>query len=115
MQEDGIGSLYKEYEELKAKLEKQGLFDIAHKKKIPFMPKIIGVLTSETGAVIKDIINVSTRRNPNVHIRLYPIPVQGAGAAEKIVNAIRFMNDNKLADVLIIARGRRVLRGFLAI
>lgn len=114
MQEDGIGSLYKAYEELKAKLEKQGLFDIAHKKKIPFMPKIIGVLTSETGAVIRDIINVSTRRNPNVNIRLYPIPVQGAGAAEKIVKAVNFMNDNKLADVLIIARGRRFLGGFMA-
>lgn len=114
MQEDGIGSLYKAYEELKAKLEKQGLFDISHKKKIPFMPKIIGVLTSETGAVIRDIINVSTRRNPNVNIRLYPIPVQGAGAAEKIVKAIKYMNNNKLADVLIIARGRWFFRRFMA-
>ena len=105
MQEDGIGSLYKAYEEMKARLEKEGLFDAAHKKKIPLMPKCIGVLSSNTGAVIRDIINVSTRRNPNVYIRLLPVPVQGAGAAEKIAQAIKTMNDKKLADVLIVARG----------
>ena len=105
MQEDGMGSLFKAYEELKRKLELEGLFDKSHKKQIPFMPKIIGVLTSNTGAVIRDIINVSTRRNPNVYIRLFPVPVQGDGAALKIANAIKTMNDNKLADVLILARG----------
>lgn len=105
MQEDGMGSLFKAYEELKEKLSKEGLFDESHKKKIPFMPKVIGVLTSNTGAVIRDIINVSTRRNPNVYIRLLPVPVQGAGAGEKIAKAIKFMNDKKLADVIIVARG----------
>lgn len=105
MKEDGIGDLYKEYEELKTKLEKEGFFDNNHKQKIPFMPKTIGVLTSKTGSVIKDIINVSTRRNPNVHIRLFPIPVQGKGAELEIANAIRIMNQKKLADVLILARG----------
>ena len=105
MKEDGLGSLYTAYEELKKKLEQEGLFEEAHKKKIPFMPKTIGVLTSNTGAVIRDIINVSTRRNPGVHIRLYPVPVQGPGAAEKIAEGIKFMNENKLADVLIIGRG----------
>ncbi len=105
MQEDGIGSLYKAYEEMKAKLEKEGLFDQSHKKKIPLMPKCIGVLTSNTGAVIRDIINVSTRRNPNVYIKLLPVPVQGEGAAEKIVDAINLMNEKKLADVIIVARG----------
>ena len=105
MQEDGIGSLYKAYEEMKARLEKEGLFDVAHKKKIPLMPKCIGVLSSNTGAVIRDIINVSTRRNPNVYIRLLPVPVQGAGATENIAQAIKTMNDKKLADVLIVARG----------
>ena len=105
MQEDGMGSLYKAYEELKSKLEKEGLFDESHKKKIPFMPKIIGVLTSNTGAVIRDIINVSTRRNPNVYIRLLPVPVQGTGAGEKIAKAIRTMNEKQLADVIIVARG----------
>ena len=105
MQEDGVGILYKKYEELKHRLEKEGYFDEKHKQKIPLMPKTIGVLTSQTGSVIRDIINVSTRRNPNVNIRLLPVPVQGEGAAEKIADGIRFMNDKKLADVLILARG----------
>lgn len=115
MQEDGIGDLYKEFEKLKAKLEKEGLFDQSHKKKIPVMPKTIGVLTSQTGAVIRDIINVSTRRNPNVHIKLYPIPVQGKGAEVKIVEAIETMNKYKLSDVIILARGRRFVRRLMAI
>lgn len=105
MQEDGVGALYKKYEELKQKLETEGYFDQNHKKPIPKMPKTIGVLTSQTGSVIRDIINVSTRRNPNVNIRLFPVPVQGEGAAEKIAEGIKFMNENKLADVLILARG----------
>ena len=105
MQEDGMGSLYKAYEEMKARLAKEGLFEQSHKKKIPLMPKCIGVLSSNTGAVIRDIINVSTRRNPNVYIKLLPVPVQGEGAAEKIAHAIKLMNEQKLADVIIIARG----------
>ncbi len=100
-----VGDLRAAYEELKKKLEKEGLFDEEHKKKIPTYPKVIGVLTSNTGAVIRDIINVSTRRNPNVVIRLFPVPVQGEGAAEKIAKGIKFMNEQKLADVLILARG----------
>ena len=105
MQQEGIGDLHAEYEKLKAKLEQEGLFDKAHKKPIPFMPKVIGVLSSNTGAVIRDIINVSTRRNPNVYIRLFPVPVQGQGASEKIAKAIEIMNEKQEADVLIIARG----------
>lgn len=105
MQEDGIGDLFAAYEKLKEKLSLEGLFDEKYKKIIPKMPKVIGVLTSNTGAVIRDIINVSTRRNPNVYIRLLPVPVQGSGAAEKIVKAIRKMNDKNLADVIILARG----------
>ncbi len=105
MQEDGLGDLYTKYQELKKKLEMEGLFDTRHKKKIPFMPEKIGVLTSKTGSVIRDIINVSTRRNPNVYLRLYPVPVQGEGAAIKIADAIKFMNENQLADVIILARG----------
>ena len=105
MQEDGVGILYKKYEELKQRLDEEGYFAEEHKKQIPQMPKIIGVLTSQTGSVIRDIINVSTRRNPNVNIRLYPVPVQGEGAAEKIADGIKFMNENNLADVLILARG----------
>lgn len=105
MEEDGLGDLYTKYQELKNKLEEQGLFDEEHKMPIPVMPKVIGVLTSSTGSVIRDIINVSTRRNPNVYIRLFPVPVQGEGAAEKIAQGIELMNRNKLADVLILARG----------
>ncbi len=105
MMEDGMGDLHEQFEQLKAKLEKEGLFEQSHKKTIPLYPKVIGVLTSQTGAVIRDIINVSTRRNPNVYIRLLPVPVQGPGAAEQIADKIRIMNEKKLADVLIIGRG----------
>ena len=115
MEEDGLGDLYTKYQELKSKLEKQGLFDQDKKKKIPLMPKVIGVLTSETGSVIRDIINVSTRRNPNVYIKIFPVPVQGEGASEKIAYGIDYMNKNKLADVLILARGRRLIRRLMAI
>ena len=103
--EDGMGDLHEQFEQLKAKLEKEGLFDEIHKKTIPLYPKVVGVLTSQTGAVIRDIINVSTRRNPNVYIRLLPVPVQGPGAAEKIAEKIRMMNEQKLADVIIVGRG----------
>lgn len=105
MLEDGMGDLHERYEQLKKQLEEEGLFDEKHKKAIPLYPKEIGVLTSQTGAVIRDIINVSTRRNPNVHIRLLPVPVQGACAAEKIAEKIKIMNDKKLADVIIVGRG----------
>ena len=105
MQEDGLGDLYTKYLELKNKLEAEALFDETHKQKVPYLPRIVGVLTSQTGAVIRDIINVSTRRNPNVYIRLLPVPVQGQGAGEKIAEAIDLANKEKIADVLIIARG----------
>ncbi len=105
MKQDGIGTLYEAYEKLKAKLEAEGLFDKEHKKKIPMFPKTIGVLTSSTGAVIRDIINVGVRRNPNVHIRLIPVPVQGPGAEKDIIQGIKEFNEKKLADVIILGRG----------
>ena len=105
MKEDGIGTLYEQFEKLKAKLAAEGLFDESHKKAIPQFPNKIGVLTASTGAVIRDIINVSTRRNPNVHIVLLPVPVQGPTAAEAIVKGIKKMNDEKVADVIILGRG----------
>lgn len=105
MKQDGVGDLYEAYEKLKADLEKEGLFDESHKKKIPLKPEVIGVLTSQTGSVIRDIINVSTRRNPNTYIRLFPVPVQGPGAAEEIARGIKLMNEKNLADVLIVGRG----------
>ena len=107
MAEEGTGDLYKKYEELKLKLEKEGLFDKEHKKKIPFMPETIGVLTSKTGSVIKDIINVATRRNPNVHIKLYPIPVQGEKAEIKIAEAIEEMNNLRNCRCNYSCKGRR--------
>lgn len=105
MQQDGLGDLYRIYTELKEKLSKEGLFDDKYKKPIPYMPKCIGVLTSNTGSVIRDIINVSARRNPNVYIKLFPVSVQGQGAAKKIAEAIKIMNENRLCDVIILARG----------
>ena len=113
MMEDGMGDLHEQFEKLKAQLEAEGLFDEAHKKPIPLYPKVVGVLTSQTGAVIRDIINVSTRRNPNVYIRLLPVPVQGPGAAEQIAEKIKIMNEQKLADVLIIGRGGGSLEDLL--
>ena len=105
MKQDGMGSLFEAYEKLKAQLEKEGLFNEKLKKSIPKYPKTIGVLTASTGAVIRDIINVSTRRNPNVHIRLLPVPVQGPTAAGQIVEGIKRMNQEELADVIILGRG----------
>lgn len=107
MEPDGMGALYTAYEQLKAKLEEEGLFDEKYKKTIPILPKAIGVVTSKTGAVIRDIINVTTRRFPNVHIKLYPAAVQGNGAAETIVKGIQYFNREKNVDTIIIGRGRR--------
>ena len=105
MEEDGVGDLYKQFEELKQKLSEKGLFDESKKKKIPMFPKSIGVVTSMTGAVIKDIINVTTRRFPKVNIKLYPAAVQGAGAEKNICEGIQYFNNAKNVDVIIIARG----------
>ena len=105
MEIDGVGALYAEYEKLKEKLASEGLFDDKYKKKIPMLPRSIGVVTSKTGAVIRDIINVTTRRYPAVNIKLYPAAVQGKGAAETIVKAIKYFNEVKNVDVIIVARG----------
>lgn len=105
MELDGVGDLYAAYEKLKAKLEAEGLFEKKYKKKIPYLPKEIGVVTSKTGAVIRDIINVTTRRYPMVHIKLYPASVQGKGAAETIVKGIEYFNKYQNVDLIIIARG----------
>ena len=105
MEPEGVGALYKAYEKLKAKLSEEGLFDEAYKKPIPILPRAIGVVTSKTGAVIRDIINVTTRRLPNVNIILYPAAVQGEGAAQTIVNGIKYFNKAKNVDTIIIGRG----------
>ena len=105
MQPDGVGALHMAYEQLKEKLEKEGLFDIRLKKSIPLLPSKIGVVTSSTGAVIRDIINVAGRRNENMKILLYPVAVQGTQAAAQIAAAVRKLNDLNLVDVIIVARG----------
>lgn len=105
MEPDGIGSLYAEYELLKKKLENEGLFEMARKKSLPFFPKRIGVVTSPTGAVIKDIINVATNRFKGVNIVLYPAKVQGDGAEKTIIEGIRYLNSLEDVDVIIIGRG----------
>ncbi|HHV96664.1 MAG TPA: exodeoxyribonuclease VII large subunit [Clostridiaceae bacterium] len=105
MQPDGIGSLYLAFEQLKNKLEKEGLFDLRYKKKIPFLPRSIGVVTSSTGAVIRDIINILSRRFENFNLKLFPVPVQGVQAASSISKAIKKLNELKCVDVIILARG----------
>ena len=105
MQPDGVGALYVAFEQLKEKLEKEGLFDEKYKKPIPEYPSKIGVVTSPTGAAIRDILNVLKRRYDFADVVICPILVQGDGAAEQIANAIAYANEVKLCDVLIIGRG----------
>ena len=101
----GEGDLMQKYLELKAKLEKEGLFSAARKRKLPFLPRRIGIVTSEAGAVIHDMCTVLTRRFPALEIRLYPCLVQGEGAPATIIAGIRHFNSDPWADLLIVARG----------
>jgi exodeoxyribonuclease VII large subunit len=105
MQPDGIGSLYLAFEQLKKKLELEGLFDESEKRAIPRFPVTVGVVTSPTGAAVRDILITIGRRNPSVNVLLYPVAVQGTHAAPAIAKAIREMNDLAEADVLIVGRG----------
>ena len=102
---DGIGDLYLAFEKLKRELESEGLFDESHKKPIPRFPKTIGVVTSPTGAAIRDIINTISRRYPMCHLILYPAIVQGDDAKLDIANQIKRANFDRLCDVLIVGRG----------
>ena len=104
----GVGDLMRKYIELKARLEKEGLFDSSRKRPLPFMPRRIGIVTSEAGAVIHDMCTVLLRRFPNLEIRLFPCQVQGAAAPETIVRGIEYFNGGSgewKADLLIVARG----------
>ena len=109
LQESGIGELYRAFEQLKKKLKDEGMFDAAYKKPIPAIPRTIGIITSPTGAAIRDMINITRRRFPHVHILLAPVAVQGEEAAPQIVNAIKLMNrvNSELmkVDVLVVGRG----------
>jgi len=101
----GLGALQLAFEQLKKRLEAEGLFDSARKKPLPLLPSRIGIITSPRGAAVRDVVRILTRRFPNVHLTLYPVRVQGEGSAEEIVKALKFFNARKLVDVLIVARG----------
>ncbi len=105
MEEAGRGSLQEQFEKLKAKLGAEGLFDTARKKPLPLLPRRIGVVTSPTGAAIRDIIQVLARRFPGIGILLVPVKVQGAGAEQGIAKAIGYLNTRDDIDVMIVGRG----------
>ena len=101
----GLGALQLAFEQLKKRLEAEGLFDPARKKPLPLLPSRIGIITSPRGAAVRDVVRILTRRFPNVHLTVYPVRVQGEGSAEEIVKALKFFNARKMVDVLILARG----------
>ena len=105
MAPDGLGALYKAYEQLKDRLSEEGLFDDEHKVSIPRFPSRIGVITSPTGAAVRDIINVTGRRYPLAQVYLYPTLVQGDGAEADLVKALDYFEESGLVDVIIIGRG----------
>ena len=105
MQPEGIGSLNLAFNQLKEKLEKEGLFDIEKKKQLPKYPKKIGIVTSATGAALQDILNVSKRRYPLCQMVVYPSLVQGENAKYEIVKGIEYFNENKSVDIIITGRG----------
>jgi len=102
---DGIGELSLAFAQLKEKLEKEGLFADALKKDLPVLPKVVGILTSATGAVIKDIMIVAKRRHPGILLKLYPVQVQGPEAPMQIVHGIEVFNELNNVDVIIVGRG----------
>ena len=101
----GLGALQLAFEQLKQKLAAEGLFDTARKKPLPVLPRTIGVVTSPTGAVIRDILRVLRRRFRNMNVLLYPVKVQGEGADEEIVEGITYFNREQIVDVIIVGRG----------
>ena len=102
---DGVGALYVAYEKLKKKLEAEGLFDQSRKKALPRYPRSVGVITSPTGAAVRDIINVTGRRYPLAEIKVFPALVQGEGAEASLIAGIEYFNREQNADVIIIGRG----------
>src|SRR6202166_4501305 len=101
----GLGALQLAFEQLKKRLDAEGLFDPERKKSLPVLPLCVGLITSPSGAAVRDIVQILQRRFPNLHIVLYPVRVQGEGAAGEIVQGLRYFDRKKLADVLILARG----------
>src|SRR5262249_4173440 len=105
MEPQGRGALQLAFEQLKKRLEAEGLFDPARKKPLPLLPSRIGLITSPKGAAVRDVVRILRRRFHNVHLTLYPVRVQGEEATREIVRALKFFNQQKLVDVLILARG----------
>ncbi|SUY47181.1 exodeoxyribonuclease VII large subunit [Clostridium putrefaciens] len=105
IKKQGVGELYLAFLKLKETLEKEGLFKLQHKKPLPLYPKKIGVITSPTGAAIKDVINVAKRRNPYIDIIIYPALVQGSGSSNNVIEGIEYLEKDKKVEVIIIARG----------
>lgn len=105
MQPDGVGALNLAFEQLKERLEREGLFDAAHKKPLPRFPERIGVITSETGAAVQDILNILGRRFPYAQVVLAPVLVQGEGAPAQLIDALQSFNAFKNVDVIILGRG----------
>ena len=101
----GLGALQLAFEQLKKRLEAEGVFDPERKKSLPVLPQRVGLITSPRGAAVRDIVHILQRRFPNLHVVLYPVHVQGEGAAGEIVQAIRYFDRKQIADVLILARG----------
>lgn len=105
VEQEGEGNLFIKFEKLKERLNKEGYFNEEHKKSLPIFPKRIGIITSETGAAVRDIINVSRRRNSLVDLILYPAQVQGKDAYKTLIDGIRYFDENKSVDVIILGRG----------
>jgi exodeoxyribonuclease VII large subunit len=105
IEKEGLGDLFLKFEKLKEKLKEQGYFDEEYKKSLPYMPRRIGIVTSETGAAVRDIINVARRRNSLVDLVLYPAQVQGVGAYKTVIDGIEYFNKTRTVDVMIIGRG----------
>ena len=105
MEPAGRGALQLAFEQLKKRLEVEGLFDAKHKKPLPLLPSRIGLITSPKGAAVRDVVRILRRRFHNVHLTVFPVRVQGDGSAEEIARALRFFNQRRLVDVLILARG----------
>ena len=101
----GLGALQKAFEALKGRLEQEGLFSLERKKPLPVLPRRIGIVTSPTGAAIRDILRVIRRRHPRIEVLIYPVPVQGADAAPAIVEAVQYFNREGHVDVMIVGRG----------
>lgn len=101
----GLGAFQASFELLKNKLKEEGLFDAEHKRELPRFPQRIGIVTSQTGAVIRDMLNILERRAPGLHVQLYPAQVQGEGSVEQVCRAIEYFSENEWADVVIVGRG----------